>query len=91
MDNDLIHYFGVLEDRIRDLEAVKADDRAVDTAIWQHPRFIEEREHLAQIFAKYAERLCTGLNEAFRNHFENGEFEISEEEFNTIIDDVFYQ
>lgn len=95
MDNDLIHYFGVLEDRVRDLEAVKVDDRAVDTAIWQHPRFTKERETLTQIFyteiVKYAERLCLGLGEAFRNHFENGEFEISEEEFKTIIADAFYQ
>ena len=95
MENDWIPYVGALENRVTDLEAIKVDDRAVDTAIWQHPRFAEERENLTQILyteiVKYAERLCLGLGEAFRNHFENGEFEISEEEFKTIIADAFYQ
>lgn len=39
-------------------------------------------------FAKYAEDICIGLNRAFKEHFENDEYEISEEEFHKIICDA---
>lgn len=36
-------------------------------------------------FAEYAKKICIGLNKAFRDHFENDEFEITDREFYDII------
>lgn len=38
--------------------------------------------------ARYAEDICIGLNKAFKEPFENDEYEISEEEFHKIICDA---
>lgn len=38
--------------------------------------------------AKYAKDICIGLNRVFKEHFENDEYEISEDEFHKIICDA---
>ena len=38
--------------------------------------------------ARYAEDICIGLNKAFKEPFDNDEYEISEEEFHKIISDA---
>lgn len=80
---EIVHY---LEARVCDLEAQNAE---LHNLIWNHPKFVEHEERMAQLFnqelAKRAEDICIGLNKAFREHFENDEYEIPEEEFCKII------
>ena len=67
----------ILDERIDGLESMIRE------------RFAEQEENLKLFFnqkvAAYAEDICIGLNKAFREHFENGDFEVSEDEFNAII------
>lgn len=75
-----------LEARIYELEAQNTE---LNTLIWNHPKFAEQEERMTQLvgveFARYAEDICVGLNHAFKSHFENDEYEISEAEFYAII------
>lgn len=81
--NDTVDY---LEARICDLEAKNAELQSI---IWNHPKFRELQEQMEQFsineFARYAESICFGLNKAFKEHFENDEYEVPEEEFNRLI------
>ena len=75
-----------LQNKVYDLEAQNAE---LNTIIWEHPKFAEQEERMMRLigvdFARYAEDICVGLNHAFKNHFDNDEFEIPEAEFNAII------
>ena len=78
-----------VEARVWQLETRNAE---LHDLIWNHPKFVEHEERMTQFFnaelARYAEDICIGLNKAFKEHFENDEYEISEEEFNKIICDA---
>lgn len=75
-----------LESRVCSLETQNAE---LHNLIWNHPKFVEQEDRITQLFnqrlARYAEDICIGLNNAFKAHFENDEYEISEEEFRNII------
>ncbi|MDB7829174.1 hypothetical protein [Intestinimonas butyriciproducens] len=75
-----------VEARIWELEARNAE---LYNLVWDNPKFQEQEERIKQFvdneFLVYAERVFAGLNQAFRDHFENDDFEISEDEFNRII------
>lgn len=84
-----------VEAKVYELYDQQANIRADVDAVWTHPNMhevIDQRALGDRImamlhaeFARYAEDICVGLNKAFRDHFENDEYEISEEEFNAII------
>lgn len=75
-----------LEARVYELEAQNTELR---TMFWDHPKFEEQEERIVRLvetgFVQYAEDICIGLNRAFKAHFDNDEYEISEEEFCAII------
>lgn len=90
-----------VEAKVYDIQEQQANIRADVDAVWAHPNMHEVHEAIdnralgdrvmAMIhaeFAKYAEDICIGLNRAFKEHFENDEYEISEEEFHKIICDA---
>lgn len=81
-----------VEARVYDIQAqqagIRADVDAVHDAI-DHQAFGDRiMDMIYAEFAKYAEDICIGLNKAFKEHFENDEYEISEEEFHKIISDA---
>lgn len=87
-----------VEAKVYDIQEQQANIRADVDAVWAHPNMHETIDYrtlgdrvMAMIhaeFAKYAEDICIGLNRAFKEHFENDEYEISEEEFHKIICDA---
>ena len=90
-----------IEYKVYDIQEQQANIRADVDAMWAHPNMHGVHEAIdyralgdrvmAMIyeeFAKYAEDICIGLNRAFKEHFENDEYEISEEEFHKIICDA---
>lgn len=87
-----------VEAKVYDIQEQQANIRADVDAVWAHPNMHEVIDYrtlgdrvMAMIhaeFAKYAEDICIGLNRAFKEHFENDEYEISEEEFHKIICDA---
>lgn len=87
-----------IEAKVYDIQEQQANIRADVDAVWAHPNMHEVIDHralsdrmMAMIraeFAKYAEDICIGLNKAFKESFENDEYEISEEEFHKIISDA---
>lgn len=87
-----------VEAKVYDIQEQQANIRADVDAVWAHPNMHEAIDYrtlgdrvMAMIhaeFAKYAEDICIGLNKAFRDHFENDEYEISEDEFYKIICDA---
>ena len=87
-----------VEAKVYDIQEQQANIRADVDAVWAHPNMHEVIDYrvlgdrvMAMIhaeFAKYAENICVGLNKSFREHFENDEYEISEEEFYKIICDA---
>lgn len=87
-----------IEAKVYDIQEQQANIRADVDAVWAHPNMHEVIDHralgdrvMAMIraeFAKYAEDICIGLNKAFKEPFENDEYEISEEEFHKIISDA---
>lgn len=90
-----------VEARVFDIQGQQANIRADVDAVWAHPNMQAVHEAIdyrtlgdrvmAMIhaeFAKYAEDICIGLNRVFKEHFENDEYEISEEEFHKIICDA---
>ena len=72
-----------IEAKVYDIQEQQANIRADVDAVWESVMAMIHAK-----FAKYAEDICIGLNRAFKEHFENDEYEISEEEFHKIISDA---
>lgn len=86
----LASWTGSIDQRVYRLEESYAT--AVDAVPYEDTidrRILEWEERAYQmigsVVAQHAKAILLGLNEAFRDHFENGDFEISEEEFIQII------
>lgn len=93
MDENGVNYLDMIYDLIGRLDAIEGNVYMTRQMAEENRERIGVCENQTMYagdvtkadFARYAENVCIGLKELFRKHFEEDNFDITEEEFMEII------